>query len=72
MQNTYSLNINELTESFINDLKKNHKDKNIEIVVAEEETTYLTKSPAMKNRIDDSRKRTNGENLGEVIEKYNL
>ena len=52
MQTTYHLNVNELDKNFLAGLKATFKDKEIEIIVCEvDETEYLLKSPANKERL---------------------
>lgn len=57
MSTTYRLNANELDHGFLDTLKSLFKDKEIEIVVTEaeqngeDETEYLLKSPANRERL---------------------
>ena len=57
MSTTYRLNANELDHGFLDTLKALFKDKEIEIVVTEaeqngeDETEYLLKSPANRERL---------------------
>ena len=57
MSATYRLNANELDHNFLDALKAVFKDKEIEIVVTEagqkgeDETEYLLKSPANRERL---------------------
>ena len=52
MQTTYRLNANELDDRLIAALKATYQDKEIEIIVYEvDETEYLLKSEANKQRL---------------------
>jgi antitoxin YefM len=54
MYSTYRLNANELDKDFIKALKEIFHDKEIEIIVQEveeDETDYLLKNPANKDRL---------------------
>ena len=52
MRITYRLKANELDDSFLEDLQKTYKDKEIEIVVYEvDETEYLFKSKINRQRL---------------------
>jgi antitoxin YefM len=82
MQSTYRLKANELDEQFIAGLKAIYKDKDIEIIVYEvegsmsevacdisavcDETEYLLKSEANKQRLMEAKK--NVENKTNLVE----
>jgi antitoxin YefM len=52
MQTIYRLKASELNHQFLEGLKATFKDKDIEIIVSEiDETEYLLKSPANKQRL---------------------
>jgi antitoxin YefM len=52
MQTIYRLKASELNENFLEGLKTTFKDKEIEIIVSEvDETEYLLKSEANKQRL---------------------
>ena len=64
MYTTYQINSNDLTQDFIEILKRTYKDKEIEIAVSEiDETDYLLRSPKNReiliSRIDDLKKGIN-------------
>ncbi|MDD4155889.1 MAG: hypothetical protein PHY08_04880 [Candidatus Cloacimonetes bacterium] len=64
MQAIYHLNINELTTEFIDNLKKQFKDVNIDIVVKEfNETAYLNSSKSNKELLDKSINEVNNKEL---------
>jgi antitoxin YefM len=67
MQSSYRLKANELDEQFIAGLKATYKDKDIEIIVYEiNETEYLLKSDANRNRLMEAK--ANIENKTNLIE----
>jgi len=68
MKTTYRLNASELDSNFLEGLKATFKDKEIEIIVYEvDETDYLFKSEANKNRLLSAMANVNSKsNLVEV------
>jgi antitoxin YefM len=57
MQTIYRLKANELDEQFIAGLKATYKDKDIEIIVYEvDETEYLLKSEAYRQKLMEAKK----------------
>ena len=68
MHTTYRLKANELDKRFLESVKTQFKDKEIEIVVTEiDETEYLFKSPQNKERLLSSLENVNKRrNLREV------
>lgn len=67
MQSIYRLKANELDDRFLAGLKATYQDKEIEIIVCEvDETEYLSKSPANKQRLMEAIK--NVENRTNLVE----
>ena len=68
MHSTYRINTKQLDSSFIDALKMNYPDKEIEIVVYEvDETAYLLSSEANKKRLLNAVENVNNKsNLVEV------
>ncbi|NQS98021.1 MAG: hypothetical protein HQ591_06170 [candidate division Zixibacteria bacterium] len=69
MYTTYRIKANEIDKRFLDSVKAQFKDREIEIVVSEyeDETEYLLKSKENKKRLDESLKDLKaGRNLHEV------
>jgi antitoxin YefM len=55
MKNTYRLNLSELTTDFIDRLKAEYGDRDLEITITPiDETDYLLANPANRNRLLDA------------------
>ena len=71
MENTIQVNIDELDNNILNELKVKFKHKYLEIRILDD-TELLSRSDKMLSRINDAKTRQDGLSLEEVIEKYNL
>ncbi|MDR1748735.1 MAG: hypothetical protein LBR47_06730 [Spirochaetaceae bacterium] len=69
MQTTYRLNTDELTENFIDILKRSYPDKEIEITVQEmeDETEYLMKSEVNRQHLFEAIEEVRQGKVGHIM-----